>query len=76
MPESLQANPAVEIQFQTLFEWIMDPALEFSRKKCKRTMTPVNDVTVVAACLRLLSTFTEELATPREGDVTEGIGLP
>eukprot|EP00667_Euglena_gracilis_P000033 EG_transcript_33 len=74
LPDSLKASPLAGSLLTTLFEQFVDPALEFSKQKCKRTMSPVNDVTVIAGMLRLLGTFMPDVAKPRGGDSTEEDG--
>eukprot|EP00906_Rhabdomonas_costata_P002297 RCo003671 len=68
LPEQWAASPKAAEILKTLFEWLIDPSLEFTRKQCKKTMASVNDVTLVAGTLKLLRTF---LADPREATTGE-----
>eukprot|EP01012_Entosiphon_sulcatum_P032727 TRINITY_DN4157_c0_g1_i1.p1 TRINITY_DN4157_c0_g1~~TRINITY_DN4157_c0_g1_i1.p1 ORF type:complete len:4195 (-),score=848.52 TRINITY_DN4157_c0_g1_i1:38-11479(-) len=57
LPENVKSAEKPIALLRVLFEWLIDPALEFVKKQCKRVMNLMNDVTLVAAMLKLLRTF-------------------
>jgi len=71
IPEGLRENEKVTTLLKTLFEWLVDPALEFTKRHSKKTMFPVNESTIISGMLKLMMTFLPglaEKAKESEGD--------